>query len=741
LNIRRRCITITFLDYTGLRYFKSKLDELFAKKTSVDAVNSRIDQLIDIAETGDDSAAEVIDMRVGYDGTRYTSAGSSMRASDEALSDRIDALEALTADIAIDKDDLGLEQDEETNYVYPTYRGERSENGIYIASGGGGGGGGSGNNATLTITNTTGWLSHTISSGANCSLSLTWSSIEDEMETGNGTLTVTVGGVLKKTQDVAQGSLTVDVSDYLSTGVNKVKVKVADVYDNSKTITFTITVVELSISSSFDISGTFAAGTSIDYTYTPTGAVDKTVYFKVDGTTVGTATVTTSGRQQTYTIPAMSHGAHSLLVYFTATVDEEVVTSNELYYDLIVVDSSSELPIIASSFRGSTATQYETLSIPYTVYTPNSLTSDIVLYVNNEQVASLTVDRTEQTWSYRADDTGTLTLSIATGTVVRTFTVTVAESDIDIEAETDALTLYLTSYGRSNNESDPAIWEDSSNNISASLTGFNFVSDGWLTDDDGITVLRVSGDARVTIPYKPFLTDFRSTGKTIELEFATRNILNYDATLISCMSGDRGFSLTAQKALLKSEQSEISTQYKEDEHVRISFVAEKRTENRLLYIYINGIMSGVVQYPDDDDFSQVSPVNISIGSNYCTTDIYCIRVYDNNLTRYQILDNWIADTQDITSMLDRYEHNDVYDEYGAVVIEKLPDDLPYMVISCAELPQYKGDKKTCSIIYVNPVSASKSYTASGVQIDIQGTSSQYSILDTVLRNQYEKILV
>jgi len=45
LNIRRRCITITFLDYTGLRYFKSKLDELFAKKTSVDAVNSRIDQL------------------------------------------------------------------------------------------------------------------------------------------------------------------------------------------------------------------------------------------------------------------------------------------------------------------------------------------------------------------------------------------------------------------------------------------------------------------------------------------------------------------------------------------------------------------------------------------------------------------------------------------------------------------------------------------------------------------------
>ena len=246
-----------------------------------------------------------------------------------------------------------------------------------------------------------------------------------------------------------------------------------------------------------------------------------------------------------------------------------------------------------------------------------------------------------------------------------------------------------------------------------------------MTDKDGITVLRVSGDARVTIPYKPFARDFRSTGKTFEIEFASRNILDYDALLISCMSGGRGFQLTAQKALLKSEQSEISTQYKEDEHVRVSFVAEKRTEHRLLYIYINGIMSGVIQYPADDDFSQVTPVNITIGTNSCTTDIYCIRVYDNNLTRYQILNNWIADTQDITTLLSRYEHNNVYDEYGNIVIEKLPTDLPYFVIEAQELPQYKGDKKTVDGYFVNPNDSSKSFSFTGAQADVQGTSSQF----------------
>jgi len=632
---------------------------------------------------------------------------------------------APAASVLVDVDDLGLEQDEETGYVYPTYKGVRSENGIPLVAGGGGGGGGGGNNAVLTVTNTTGWLARTISTSSKCLLQLTWSSLEDGLATGDGTMTVTVNGALKKTANVAQGAVSVEVSGFLTAGTNKVKVKIADVYDNSKTITYTVTMVELRLESNFDTSGTFAAGADIEYTYTPIGSVEKTVYFIVDGTTDGTETVTVSGRQLGYTIEGLSHGAHTLLVYFEATIDGETVRSNELYYSLIVVDPESSVPIIGTTFRGSTVEQYNTLAIPYRVYTPNSLQSSITLKVNGTAVSTLTVDRTEQTWSYRPDDTGALTLAIVCGATILQISLTVTESDIDAHAETQDLALYLTSYGRSNSEANPGTWVDTDNNISATMTGFNFVSDGWIADSQGVTALRVAGAARVTIPYQPFAQDFRGTGKTIEIEFATRNILNYDTAVISCMSGGRGFQLTAQKARLASEQSEISTQYKEDEHVRISFVAEKRTENRLLYIYINGIMSGVVQYPADDDFSQVSPVGISIGSGDAATDVYCIRVYDNDLTRYQILDNWIADAQSITTMLERYGHNDIFDAYGKVVIEKLPSDLPYLVLTAAELPQYKGDKKTISGYYVDPTNASKSFSFTGAQIDVQGTSSQY----------------
>lgn len=608
----------------------------------------------------------------------------------------------------------------EDGYLYLTSGNEVIEGPLGPFSGGGGGSG-TGNNAVLTVSNTSGWLSKSIASGAECAISLTWTSLEDDLPTGNGTLKVTINGLVKTTQDVAQGAVTVDISKYLATGANMVKVNITDAYGNGRTINYSVSVVEVSVSSTFDAGIPYSG--PITYTYTPVGNVTKTMHFFVDGAELGTAEVSASGRQQSYVIPAQSHGAHSLLVYFTATVDGVEIRSNELYYELICTVAGEDVPIIVSSYRGTKAEQYASIVIEYMVYNPLSMTSEIILSANDTVVNTLTVDRTQQIWTYRADRVGELSLEIACGDTHKVITLTVTESSMDIGAETQDLSLYLSSYGRSNNEADPGTW--TYGDIEAVFTGFNFAADGWQLDADNNTVLRVAGDARLTIPYKAFSQDFRTGGKTIELEFATRDVMDYDAVVVSCMSGNRGIQLTAQKALLKSEQSEISTQYKEDEHVRISFAVEKRAENRLIYCYINGVMSGTVQYPVDDDFAQTAPVDISIGSNDCTIDLYNIRVYDNDLTRHQMLNNWIADTQDVDTMLDRYTHNNVFDVYGSIVIAQLPKDLPYLVLEAPELPQYKGDKKTVSGYYVDPLHPTKDFTFTGAQANVQGTSSQY----------------
>ena len=609
----------------------------------------------------------------------------------------------------------------ENGYLYLTSNNEVVAGPLGPFSGTGGSGGSGGNNAVLAVSNTSGWLSKSIAYGKECPIQITWSSLEDEMPTGNGVMKVTVNGIVKAMLDIPQGAVTADLGPYLSVGSNAVRIQVSDAYENSRTINFNINAIEASMSSTFD-SGTAFDGI-ITFTYVPVGAISKTVHILLDGKEIATVTTTSSGRQMSYTIPAQKHGAHTLEAYFDATVNGQTIESNHLYYEIICVESLNTTPIIATSFQDGTVAQYTTLAIPFTVYDPANLTAEVELSVNGSVVSRQTVDRTQQIWSYRADNAGDLALEISCGSASRTIALTVTASEMEIEAETEGLSLYLSSAGRSNTEENPGVWEYG--NISAVFSGFNFTSDGWQLDEDNIPVLRVSGDARLTIPVQPFGKDFRTTGKTIEIEFATRDVMNYDAIVLSCMSGNRGISITPQLATLRSEQKEITTRYKENEHLRLSFVVEKKAVNRLIYCYINGIMSGVVQYPADDDFAQSVPVDISIGSRDAAIDLYCIRVYDNDLTRHQVLNNWIADTQVVETMLERYSRNHVFDAYSQIVISQLPKDLPYLVLDGTELPQYKGDVKTMSGYYTDPVNGSKSFTFSGAEVDVQGTSSQY----------------
>ena len=609
---------------------------------------------------------------------------------------------------------------DESNMLYLTQNGQIVSDGIQLPEGGGGGGG-TENSAVMTMTNNTGWLAKTIAQGGACAAEITWSSLEGDIPTGNGVLTVTVGTAVKLTREVAQGDLSIELGEYLSAGSNSVKVSVADVYGNRRSIYYTINMVAVSISSTFNADAAYMD--AITFPYTPVGAVEKIVHFELDGAEIGSAVVASSGREQSYTIPKQSHGAHKLRVWFEAEVEGETVTSNVLQYSIICIEEGSVVPIVACAFDQAAANQYETLLVEYIAYNPARLTSAVELIANGETAQTLTVDRTRQTWNYRLLDAGNVTLQIKCGDIAWSHEIVVAPVQIDVQAETSGLELHLTSAGRSNNEETPAAWEN--NGIAAAFTGFNFKTDGWQMDAEGSTALRISGDARLEIPLKLFEKDFSSTGKTIEIEFATSNVLNYDAVILNCISGGRGLQITAQAAMLTSEQSSIGTQYKENEHVRLSFVVEKTGGTRFIYCYINGILSGVKQYPAGDDFSQAEPVNISLGSSDCTMDVYCIRVYGNALNRYQILDNWIADTQDAAQMVERYQRNSIYDAYDQIVKENLPKDLPYLIIKCPVLPAYKGDKKTCSGSYTDPVNGAKSFTFENAEIDVQGTSSQY----------------
>lgn len=700
----------------ALGYAPADMEQADKLERELAVERARINAMAKLPEGSTTGDAELQDIRVGYDGTVYDTAGEAVREQAEQLHEMVGM-----------KFDGAFVENGRLFFTINDVVPEEYKNGLIVGTGGGsGGGGGNGNNATMTISNTTGWISNTISDREECTVSFNWSSVEDDMQTGNGSMNLKINGTSKLVKNIPQGDVTLNIEDYLGTGENIVRITVSDCYGNSRTLAMDVTVIAFLLTSAFDDTQVYEG--NVTFPFTATGSATKMMQFILDETLIGSSEITTSGRQNNFVIEKQSHGSHLFETYFTAEVNGNVVVSNPIYHDIMWKEAGNKKPIISSPFNIKKATQYYTISIPHIVYTPDSLTSDVTYYVNGEVYKTLTeVDRTRQVWTYRADTDGELLLEIGTGEgeleTRKQFKLDVAKSSIDVSAEENDLDLYLTSYGRSNNEENPGTWEYGP--VSAQFEGFNWVSDGWQHDEDNNTVLRVVGDARVTIPFNLFGTDFRTTGKTIELEFATRDVMNYETAVMSCLSGNQGLVVTPTLITLTSEQSTIFQRYNENDKIRISFVIDKKSGYKLIDLYIDGIHSGCVPYPEADNFQQGSPVGITIGSNDCGIDLYNIRVYSNNLTRYQMMDNWIADMQNGYDRVNAYNRNNIYDDYGQIVISKLPSNLPYLVLECASLPQYKGDKKTCSGYYVDPLNPEKSFRFEGAQIDVQGTSSQY----------------
>jgi hypothetical protein len=237
------------------------------------------------------------------------------------------------------------------------------------------------------------------------------------------------------------------------------------------------------------------------------------------------------------------------------------------------------------------------------VYNPLNETSTVILkiYDANGEIyfdKEIYVDQTVHNWVSQDYPAGDIVFEITAlsdsgESAIKRFPMLITASEFDLTPVSTNLALEFTAAGRSNDESNPAHWNYE--NIEASFERFAWsIADGWVESDSGETVLRFLPKNKMTIPFQPFATDKRTTGYTIELEFATHNVKDYDASIISCMHEGRGFMLKAQSIVFKSEQSEeVVAQFGEDKRVRVTITIEPQTLNRFIKLYINGILCGV----------------------------------------------------------------------------------------------------------------------------------------------------
>lgn len=590
-----------------------------------------------------------------------------------------------------------------------------------------GGGGGSIDTSTLTIERITA-QDAIILSGNQAVIKYRFVSIDNTGdETGNGTATWTVGSTIVATSTAVQGENSYDITAYLKTGENRIKVSITDSYGTIGTKTWTLTVVEFKLESIFD-DKLFYSG-NVTFRYTPYGNISKDIHFVLDGTEFSGITTSASGRQMTQAIPAQAHGSHLLKVYMTATINAQEVTSEAVYKDIIWVDTENRTPIIGCNIFQFTAQQYNTTAIPFVVYDPEHNPAAITLSVNGSPVSALSVDRTKQIWSYKSTETGKQTLTIDCGSVTKTIGAEIEELGIDIKPVTTNLAFNFNPAGKNNGAAD---WLKINDDLSISVSdNFDTSNGGYQIDEDGDTYFCVKAGTTATIPYPLFADDAKKTGKNFKFVYKSANVKNYDAQVLSCFSSGIGFQAFAQKAELTSEQNSVSVFYCEDNYMELEFNTLPDAEYREMVIWMDGIPSRVKLYSESDSYTQTTPVGITIGSDDCDVWVYRIKSYTMNLTDDEILDNFIADAKNADEMISRYMRNNILDSSGSLDPDLLAEKCPDLRIIKIETPRFTTGKKdkvtTTSIqqIYKNGRESMDNWRSLLAVLSGQGTSSEY----------------
>ena len=564
--------------------------------------------------------------------------------------------------------------------------------------------------------------------------------------------------------EVSRGSYTLDVSRYLQVGTTDIYVRATTTdptsgNTQSKQAYVSVRVVNLSLTSSYSLSNGIVNGgylhtDNVVVPYTIQGSGTKTVFLYVDGVQADSATVTRSGTTNgsfTIAMNALAVGRHTIqLVAEMEASATLILRSESIYMDFFKVGSS--VPLIGTKhtfgdgriFTGADHLsprleigQYEQLTFEYAVYDAGVTPASMTVLQNGSIVQTVSVPRSTQTYTNRFTQQGEQTMKLVCGATEYPFYIDVIQSSIDVGEAVLDLRLKLTAAGRSNGESDPAHWEYEG--VQTAFENVDWQTSGWTGES-----LKLINGASATINYKPFMQDAATAGRTIEVEMKVSNITDKETDVVSCMDGTKGFSITADKAMMytgstKEVEDEdgntveqpvgVGRQYGSDEWKKIAFVVGRRADGRRMELYVNGTRCAADIYGDSDNFMQTTPQGITISSNGADVEVRNIRVYDRALSDDEEMDNHIVDRATLDEMAALFEENDVLGEDGVSIdFEKLraKNKSIMLVVRPGGLDPVNAEnnKKTDFLSDVHLWLADGRYIyLKNVNVRIQGTSS------------------
>ena len=492
--------------------------------------------------------------------------------------------------------------------------------------------------------------------------------------------------------DVSKGTYTLDLTKYLLLGTTDIYVRATTTDPTTgKTQTrqsyVSVKAVTLALSSSFNIAecvakGGYGVSEAVSIPFAVSGSGDKTVTLYLDGHQWDSQTVKRSGTTNgsfSLSMSGVSIGRHTVQIVAEMEASSELTLKSEsIYFDILKAGQNA--PYIGTKltfgdgriFADDHLTptietgQYEQVKFDFVAYDPTTTPATVGVWRDGIHTQTVSVPRTTQVYTNRFLEQGDVAMVLKCGTTEYKLNVKVTESGIDLSEATAGLVLKLTAAGRSNAESEPAEWRY--NDVQTAFEGFDWQSNGWTGD-----ALKLTNGANIEIGYKPFANDATTTGATYEMELTCSNVTDRKGTVVDCMAGNVGFRLTTQEALMRTGAgSEVGTKFASGMTLKIAFVVQEKKGNRLMMLYVNGILCGAKQYASTDSLLQEEPTNIRITSESADVEVRNLRVYNRALGDDEELANYMVDRPTSDEMVVLFEKNQVMDDEGTDVdIDKL----------------------------------------------------------------------
>lgn len=532
-----------------------------------------------------------------------------------------------------------------------------------------------------------------------------YSSTDSDGESVDGTYTWKLGSSIIASGALIQGENTFDATEYINIGTQKLILTVTDAAGSVVVKSWTVQKVDVRLESSFNDKITYGVNNSVNFTYTPYGAINKTVHFKLDGVELSSVSTSSSGTLQSYTLPAQSHGAHLLECYITATINGKDIETDHIFKDIIWYDDNSDIPVIGCIYRNDyygkvEAKQYNSTNIPFYVFDPKTATPTITRSVDGKVVATQTMSGTSDVWAYKSSDVGEHTLTITCRNTTLTIVMDIKELGITIEPITANLAFDFNPTGLSNSDED-RLWKDSNTNVSMTVSdNFDWSNGGYQIDSDGNQYFCIKAGTTATINYNLFERDASIYGSEFKCVFKTTNVRKADATFLTCQADSTvvGLQMNTHEAYLKSSIKSLYIPYSEEDVIEFevninSLDKDNPDATAVIMSYEDGVGLRPMIYDSTHRLYQYEPVPITIGSSDCDVHIYRMKAYTTALTDSNILSNFIADARDSDEMIARYNRNQIYDENNALTPESVANACPQLRVIKIECPHFTNDKK------------------------------------------------